>query len=369
MLLADMGAGVLRVEAPDRYDMVRARPPFDDGVSAGHAFLNRSKRSIALNLKTPQAIDVVKRLVQTYDIILEQFRPGVMARLGLDYDTLAAINPRLIYCSLTGYGQTGPLRDRAGHDNNYLALAGVMSHSGTREAGPVPQGVQVADIGAGSMNTVAGILAAVVHRNETGEGQHVDVSMFDGAVLWNGYAAASYLVSGEAPTYQSMPLNGGSHYGYYTTADGRYLSVGSLEPQFWRQFCQTLERPDLIERLTLPGPEMDAVIEEIRTVIAQKTLDEWQAIFAKADCCVEPVLTLEEAFAHPHTIARSLIAEVPKPNGGTQRQAAMPVKFSKSKPTYKHIGAERGEHTEDVLHEAGYTTQDIDTLRAKGAIV
>ncbi|RME48583.1 MAG: CoA transferase, partial [Caldilineae bacterium] len=246
MMLADLGADVVRVEAPHRPDMVRLTPPFDGETSAWHALLNRNKRAIALDLKRPGAAEAVKRLVQTYDIVLEQFRPGVMERLGIGYDALRAVNPRLIYCAITGYGQTGPYRHRAGHDNNYLSLAGVMSHTGRRETGPVPLGVQVADVGGGSFGAVTGVLAAVIHRSQTGEGQFVDISMFDMSVAWNAVAVAHYLVGGENPDYESMWLNGGSFYDYYRTADGRYLSVGSLEPKFWAGFCEAIERPELV---------------------------------------------------------------------------------------------------------------------------
>lgn len=368
MMLSDMGAEVLRVEAPGRWDMVRSRPPFDDGVSAGHAFLNRNKRSLGLDMKQPGAVDVVKRLIQNYDIVLEQFRPGVMKRLGVDYETLSAENPALIYCSLTGYGQTGPMKDRAGHDNNYLALAGAMSHSGRRDQGPVPQGVQVADIGGGSMLSVIGLLAAVVHRQHTGAGQYVDVSMYDGAMLWNGYAGASYLVGGEPPSYESMPLNGGSHYGYYRTKDDRYLSVGSLEPQFWERFCKAIGHPDFIERVGLPGPEMDVLVNEIRAVIVEKTLDEWREIFSDVDACVEPVLNLEEAFEHPQAVDRKMVVDVPKSGGGTQKQLGSPIKFSDSEPTYTHVGCELGEHSDAVLLEAGYSESEIVAFRDKGVV-
>jgi crotonobetainyl-CoA:carnitine CoA-transferase CaiB-like acyl-CoA transferase len=179
LLLADMGAEVLRIESPTRPDLLRNLPPHDHGMSTGHAYLNRNKRSLALDLKQPQAVEVVKRLVAEYDIVLEQFRPGVMDRLGIGYDALKAINPRLIYVAITGYGQTGPLRERAGHDINYLALSGVASYTGRQGDGPLPLGVQVADVAGGSLHGVIGLLAAVVARQQTGQGQYVDVSMTD----------------------------------------------------------------------------------------------------------------------------------------------------------------------------------------------
>lgn len=365
MMLADLGADVVRVEAPGHTDLVRLFPPFDRGTSTAHAYVNRSKRSIALDLKRPGAAAIVKRLVSKYDIVLEQFRPGAMERLGVGYSTLSEANPRLIYCALTGYGQTGPLRDRAGHDNNYLALAGAMSHSGRREAGPVPQGILSADLG-GSFCALTGILSAVIHRQETGRGQYIDVSMFDGALTWNVFAAAEALAGGTCPTYESTVTNGGTHYDYYRTRDGRYLSVGCLEPKFWKEFCQAIERPDLEGRQGWPGPEMAQVKEEIRSVIAQKTAEEWQTVFAGKDVCVEPVLTLPEALNHSQTRARDMVVEVPVPGGGTQRQLGCPIKFSSARPDYRHTGVEAGAHTGEILRELGYSEEEIETLQEEG---
>ncbi len=366
LMLADLGADVVRIENPGQFDLVRSFPPFDGDSSAAHAYLNRSKRSVALDLKQPQSADIVKRLVRKYDIVLEPFRPGVMDRLGVGYEALKAAHPGVIYCSLTGYGQTGPLRDRAGHDINYLALSGVMSHSGRKAAGPVPQGCQVADIGGGSCNALVGILAAVIHRQQTGEGQHVDVSMFDGALAWNMFAATQSLTGGEVPDYESMTLNGGSAYDYYRTRDGRYLSVGSLEPRFWLGFCETIGHPELAARVYPSGVETEKLKEKIRAIIAQKTRDEWTATFAGKDFCVEPVLTVGEALAHPQTSARGMVVNVPKADGTTQPQLGCPITFSGSEAEYRHAGVPLGTHTDEVLHEIGYTDDDIQGLRKSG---
>ncbi len=366
LMLADLGAEVVRVENPNLFDMVRACPPFDGEDSAFHAYLNRSKRSLALDLNRPGSVQVIQRLVQKYDIVLESFRPGTMDRLGVGYEALKAVNPRVIHCSLTGYGQTGPLRDRAGHDINYMALAGLMSHSGRREAGPVPQGCQVADIGGGSCNALVGILAAVIHRQQTGEGQCIDVSMFDGALTWNTLAATQELGGGEGPDYESMVLNGGSVYDYYRTRDGRYLSVGSLEPKFWQGFCEAIGRADLAAQWEMPDPLTAATKGQVRAVIAERTLDEWRAVFADQDVCAEPVLTVREALEQPQTAARGMVVNVPKPDGAAQPQLGCPIVFSGADAEYRHTGSRLGEHTDEVLREIGYCDAEIQQFREGG---
>lgn len=369
LLLADLGADVVRVEAPDRPDLARLLPPFDGDASAWHALLNRNKRSMTLDLKQPGAAEVVKRLVQRYDIVVEQFRPGVMDRLGVGYDALRAANPRLIYCAITGYGQTGPYRNRAGHDLNYLALAGILSHTGRADSGPPGLGVQVADVGGGSFGAITGILAAVIQRQLSGVGQMVDVSMFDLALAWNSVAAAEFLASGENPGYESGLLNGGTLYDTYRTSDGRYLAVASLEDKFWRGFCQAIGRPDLSDRgIFGPAAGQPGLKDEIAAAIAQRTLAEWQAIFAPLDVCVELVLTVEEALAHPQTAARGLVIETPRGDGTAQRQVGHPLRFSASQPVYRHIGPPLGAHTAEVLAEAGFTDGEIAALQGGGVL-
>ena len=300
-------------------DLLRVLPPHDQGVSASHAYLNRNKRSLALDLKQPEALEVVKQLLQDYDIVLEQFRPGVMERLGLGYEALKAINPKLIYVSITGYGQTGPYKDRAGHDINYLALAGLASYTGRADSGPLPLGMQVADIAGGSLHGVIGLLAAVIARQQTGQGQHLDVSMTDCAFSLNAMAGAGYLACGEEPGREDQMLNGGSFYDYYRSRDGRWLSVGSLEPAFMqatvygagagRSWRPRACRPSLNSSRQLK--------DALKIEFEKHDFAELCALFAELDACVEPVLSLGEAVRHPQLQARELVTEVPRGDGTT----------------------------------------------------
>lgn len=365
MILADLGAEVLRIESPTRPDMVRIMPPMVDGVSAAHAYLNRGKRSLAIDLKKPEGVELVKQLVAQYDIVVEQFRPGVMDKLGVGYEALKAINPQLIYCSITGYGQTGPYRDRAGHDMNYLSVAGVLGYNGRRESGPAPMAVQVADIAGGSCHAVMGILAAVIHRTQTGEGQMVDISMTDAAFSLHALTAPGALQGGEQPELERTQLNGGSFYDCYATADGRYLSVGGLEPQFGMAFCQAIGKPQLATRLLITEPVQLAEIKaEIAAAVKCHTFAEWQERFAIIDACVEPVLTFAEACEHPQMQARGMLVEVPSLEGREQKQLASPFKMSATPPEYRHVGVSLGSHTSDVLHELGLSDATIAELRS-----
>lgn len=370
LLLADMGAEVLRIESPTRIDLLRVLPPHDRGVSASHAYLNRNKRSLALDLKQPEALEVVKQLLQDHDIVLEQFRPGVMERLGLGYDALKAINPKLIYVSITGYGQTGPYKDRAGHDINYLALAGLASHTGRADSGPLPLGMQVADIAGGSLHGVIGLLAAVIARQQTGQGQHLDVSMTDCAFSLNAMAGAGYLACGEEPGREQQVLNGGSFYDYYRSRDGRWMAVGSLEPPFMKQLCSALGLEPLAALGLSPQPAQQKKLKDALKIEFEKhDFSELCALFAELDACVEPVLSLGEAVRHPQLKARNLVVEVPRGDGTRQAQMACPLKFSNGLPTPRHIGAAVGEHTDQVLGELGFSVERIAALRRTKVIV
>ena len=370
LLLADMGAEVLRIESPTRMDLLRVLPPHDQGVSASHAYLNRNKRSLALDLKQPEALAVIKQLVQDYDIVLEQFRPGVMERLGLGYEALKAINPKLIYVSITGYGQTGPYKNRAGHDINYLALAGLASYTGRADNGPLPLGVQVADVAGGSLHGVIGLLAAVIARQQSGLGQHLDVSMTDCAFSLNAMAGAGYLACGEEPGRENQMLNGGSFYDYYRSRDGRCLSVGSLEPPFMKQLCTALGLEELATLGLSSQPAQQKKLKDaLQTEFEKHDFAELCALFAELDACVEPVLTLGEAIRHPQLQARELVTDVPRGDGTSQAQMACPLKFSDGLPEPRYIGAALGEHTDQVLGELGFGAERIAELRRAKVIL
>ncbi|MFJ8247639.1 CaiB/BaiF CoA transferase family protein [Peribacillus asahii] len=341
LLLADLGADVIRVERPSGVEAWAMDP-----------YLNRSKQSITLDLKKQESIEAVKKLVEEYDIILEQFRPGVMERLGLGYETLKQINPRLIYCSITGFGQTGPYKDRPGHDINYVSMAGLSSYSGTKKEGPAKNGTQIADIAGGSMHAVAGILAAALYREQTGEGQYIDISMTDCSFTLNALSAPMYLNDGIDLEPEDMLLNGGTFYDFYETKDGRYVSVGSLEPVFRKRLCEGIGRPELFEMSMSEEPEQIREFKEIvREAFLTKTFTEWNDIFTEIEACVEPVLTFAEACEHPHMKARGMLVDVANVHGGNERQIACPIKFSSFTPNYKYVGLSPGASNEKILGE------------------
>ncbi|MFR3298479.1 MAG: CaiB/BaiF CoA transferase family protein [Fusobacterium sp.] len=366
LMLGDLGADIIKISSPDKADIVADYPPYIEGtkLSANQAWLGRNKRNLFLNLKTEKGVEIIKKLIMEYDIIVEQFRPGVMERLGLGYEDLKKINPKIIYCSLTGYGQTGPMKNSAGHDINYLARSGNMNYSGREKTGPVLTNMQIADIGVGSLHSVIGILTAVYHRTMTGKGQYIDISMFDGLLPFNAMEGAAFLVNGIEPQREKTRLNGGSAYDFYETKDHRYLSVGSLEPKFWKNFCECIELPELIKETVMPH-DINSLKEKIRKRILEKDLKEWNEIFKGKDVCVEPVQTMREAMLEDsHVKARNLIADVKVAgeNERTVKQMTTPIKLSESPIEYKETGYPLGYHTEEILKEIGYTLEEIEKL-------
>ncbi len=369
LMLADMGADVIKISNKNRADLVMNKEPYigDTGISANQAWLNRNKDTMFLDLKKTESIEIIKKLIveEGYDIILEQFRAGVMDRLGLGYEELKKICPSLIYCSLTGYGQTGAYRDKAGHDINFLSLSGTMSHSGKKLTGPSLLNIQVGDLAIGALHSVIGILTSVINREMTGKGQMVDVAMLDGLIPFNSLDGCGFLVDGKLPTREEGLLNGGSFYDFYETKDGEYISVGSLEPKFWKGFCTALGKEEWIEGGAAPKNIEDKKKEAIE-IIKTKTRKEWEEIFNPMDVCVEPVLNLKEALLEDeHIKERELVTSIDV-EGETIKQFAMPIHFSETKPVYNHAGKVLGVDTEKIIERLGYTKEEYQKLKEEG---
>jgi crotonobetainyl-CoA:carnitine CoA-transferase CaiB-like acyl-CoA transferase len=351
-MLADLGMETLMISNPT--------DPFGSGIP----FMARNKRSMKLNLKTAAGREVLLRLVDQADVLLEGFRPGVMKRLGLDYATLAARNPRLIYCAISGYGQDGPYRDRVGHDVNYLGFAGVLGFIGHSDGAPVIPGVQIADIGAGALMAVIGILCAVIARQQTGRGQMVDISMLDGAALWNVYPVLLHLL-GETPQRGRTQLTGyNACYAVYETKDHRYVTVGAYEGHFWATLCNSLGHPEFIERQWVQGDERQHILETFRAIFRTKTQAEWLAELGERDICFGPVNDVGQMLADPQLRHRGMVVD--QPNG--QPTLGNPVHLSETPPSLRTPPPLFGEHTETVLHELGFDAAGIERLRADGVI-
>ncbi len=360
LLLADLGADVVKVEDPNGGDYLRQMPPFVGDESALFLGLNRNKRSIALDLKSADGKAALTTLAGSYDVLLESFRPGVMERLGLSYPQLAALHPRLIYCAVTGYGQTGPDRLRAGHDLNYLARSGLLGYAGGTDGPPPMAGAQVADIGGGALFAVVGILAAVLERQRTGQGKLVDVSMTDGALAFVHMALAARLLQGQsgAPLSRGTEaLNGGyACYQVYRCRDGKYLAVGALEPKFFQGVCEVLGRPELVEQgYDVAGGGAKRAKEELSRCFAEKTRDEWAALFFGKDLCVEPVWEGDELLRDEQLRARGLFVEE-----GGRTWLKTPLSVGDVPPSRPPA---LGEHTEPLLREAGCDEALLERLR------
>jgi len=361
MLLADMGADVVKVEEPGGGDYLRWTPPLAGGQSALFNAINRNKRSITLNLKSPAGHDLLLRLVENADVLVEGNRPGVMARLGLGWDALHARNPKLVMCSITGYGQDGPFASRAGHDLNYMATAGALGLNGAIDGPPVPLSVQVADIGGGGLQPAVAILGALVAVGRGEPGRWIDASMMDGAVSWLALALAAQ--GGGEQVGRGDQRLGGRYpcYRVYACKDGGFYSVGALEPKFWATLCDTIERPDLLAAQFAEGGDGHSAHEAMESVFLSHTRKEWEQKLAGLEVCCEPVLELAEVAEHPQVVARGLIASTPE---GVEVRPAIPLR-----PDWRRRAAPRlGEHTAELLAEAGVDAARLATLRKEGAV-
>lgn len=355
MVLGDLGAEVIKVEEPSIGDPTRLNP---DGVF--HQ-INRNKKSIALDLKRPEGRDIFLRLVATSDVVLEQFRPGVVDRLGIGYDAASGANPRIIYCSLTGYGQQGHYRERAGHDINYIALAGILGLTADERGKPVIPGTQIADLVGGIMAALA-ILAALLAREKSGRGQYIDVSMLDCARSLLPIPAARHLSGKKLNLGEKYGLSGAyPFYNIYETADGRFMSLGALEPKFWENFCRRIGRQDLIERQFDEGQRRQELFEELRRIFKSRTLSQWIELMRDADACCEPVLSLEEALQGE--LAQGAIREI----DGT-KLLGFAFKLSQTPMSIRGPAPELGEHTDQLLAELGFSEADRERLRRDGVV-
>lgn len=357
MLLADLGADVVKIEDPGIGDYMRGIPPLKKDLSGRYLAVNRGKRSLTLDLKKPTGKAAFLQMVAKADVVVESFRPGVMDRLGIGYETLSEINSKLIVCSISGYGQTGPYADRAGHDLNYISLAGVLAMTGEGPGRkPAMPGVQIADFAGGSLWGVASVLAALVGRHTTGRGAHLDVSMTEGALSLL-VAELGNLDCGEAhPSRGTQTLNGGhACYSVYETADGKYLSIAPLEPKFWSAFNKAIGRPVDFSEIVAPRDIQERVRGEIQTILLTKGRDEWGAIFAAHDCCCEPIYELDELVGHPLHTSRDVFFHIDGGELGPILQVRTPL----GTPANPTMPPRHGEHSAAVLSDYGFSEDDI----------
>ena len=373
MMLGDFGADVSKIEQPgvgDPARQMRAGIKSKGGRAGGYFFItNRNKRSITINLKQPAGREAFLRLLERADVVIEGFRPGVMKRLGLDYESLRQINPRLIYCALTGYGQDGPYRLKAGHDINYIGIAGLLGVNGAKNGSPVIPGVQIADLAGGSLHSVIGILLALQARARTGEGQMVDISMMDGTMAMMFVPLATYLASGAQPQRSAEGLSGRyACYQVYETKDGRYLALGALEEKFWENACGVLGREDLIAVQFADGEAQTEIIAALAALFRTRTAAEWLAAFESVDTCLTLINDVAEMLDDPQVRHRGLIAELEHPTEGTLKQIAPTVKLSATPGEMRLPPPRLGEHTRDVLAAIGYSDEAIAQLARDGVI-
>lgn len=367
-MLADFGAEVIKVEQPGQGDYWRWMPPKVRYHGAQFLSLNRGKKSIALDLKTPEGVDALLALVENADILIEGFRPGVMARLGLAPDVLHRRNPRLVICALTGFGQDGPWSQLAAHDLNYVGMMGLLHLVNGRVENPGANGLPIGDVGAGSLMATSGILAALVDAQRSGRGRFVDISVADGLLSWIGFITARW--NGPDDPRDENPFDAPFNkpfYSVYATSDDRHFVVGAYEEKFWRTLCEVLELPEWADRQWCEGDEEDALRAAIAAAFKRRTFDEWRSVFETKEACVTPVLSTREALDSEHARARGMVVAVDDPREGRLEHIGNPIRFDGIAYNSLDPVPELGADGEALLREIGYDPAFIDTLRRQAA--
>jgi crotonobetainyl-CoA:carnitine CoA-transferase CaiB-like acyl-CoA transferase len=375
MMLSDLGAHVIRVEDP-KYPYSSPPPFYQKGKyreSAFNAVLMRNKKSITLNLKRDEALEIFYELVKRADVVMDTFRPKVMEKLKIDYETLSSINPSIICCSLTGYGQYGPYEQTAGHDINYIGICGILDQTRERlvfgkeekERKPIIPGIQAGDIG-GALVCAIGILSAIIERENNPErkGQYIDVAMTDSVFSFMPMSAAFQFVKDFSKTFDPGALRGGMpYYAVYKTKDDKYLAVGAIEMKFWQKLCEGLGRKDLKGKQWTFGKEKEKVFEELEKEFLRKTQKEWLEIFKNYDTCIGPVKNFAEACEDPQILARNMVVEMDHPILGKIKNLASPIKMSRTSPSIRSPAPKVGQNTEEILKWLNYSNEDIQNLK------
>ena len=369
MLMADLGAEVLKIEVPKVGDYGRWGDESYSYESVLFVMANRNKKSMEINLKHETGKEIFKKLARSYDVIVESFRPGVMGRLGLGYEEIRKINPGIIYCSASGFGQTGPYKDKAGHDINYLGIAGILGWTGEFTGRPVIPGIPFGDMVGGGIFPIVGILAALLGREKTGEGQYIDIAQTDVLTSLNLRNISEVLARKKGQKARPVNLRGYSLcYNTYRTLDGKFIALGAIEPKFWKNFCLAVGREDWIPNNTIPYEEGGKETEELKELFASKKQKEWVEILENVDTCFTPILEPDETLEDPHLKERDIVTTMDDPDRGENIQIGFPGQFS-DKLNFKRSPAPLlGAHTNEVLTGLGYTSSQIEALKSDGVI-
>jgi crotonobetainyl-CoA:carnitine CoA-transferase CaiB-like acyl-CoA transferase len=367
-ILADFGADVIKIEDTGEGDNFRGVAPMNNGVSARHVQINRNKRGLAIDLKSQEGHAIFMKLCKSAHVVFEQFRPGVVKRLGIDYEAVRELNPRIVYCALSGFGQNGPLRDVVAHDPNYLSVAGVLGLLGRRGGPPAMSGPQISDLAAAHLATI-GILMSLRRAEHTGEGEYIDISLFDSAMSMSVTAVATYLGGGKAPSRGEERHNGRYPWSdIYETSDGGYVTISAIEEHFFANLCKALERPEWLGDQYADDSRQNEIRAGMTAIFLTQTRDEWFERLKDKELCISPVLTVAEAVESDHAQARGSVVMHHHPVAGETRMLASPIHLRNAPATVRRPAPALGEHSVEILKSLGYDAGFIEQLIARGVI-